>query len=515
VENVQWFLRLGDQRLGPVSTAELQVLVERGAVNRSTPISSDCDLWKAAETFESLGLTFPQTPAAARAVSDLFGITESNEGQARERAAINALPVAEQLPESGSQAPDKVNEGNGDDPKSGRLAGTRNAMPMSWHIRLGAQMIGPLTSEELRLLSLRGAIQPDTPVSPNETQWMTAASLPGLQFARRVSDVSTEWQITGQPAAPPLMPVSRFLDSCQAVIKSQIITLVHDFRNMDVRREIIPLNQQDLKRLTQDAGFWVVLILGIVPLLISTFADARTQLVAFAFFFAIAWGVIFKLFVIRDGGEWKTPVAGLIVTAVVGFPICVAFERIVLAEMPSSFVKVVFGVGLPEELCKIVPAVAYVLWRRSATRPLTLVLVGVFSGLGFAASENLGYDALAVDASVDLTHSYGSEGLVLGVENAMVLTLMRSMGTVFIHAVLSGTYACFIAMGLVRDRRWGAHFLLGLAVAAFIHGIYDWLLGVQPTVALFVAAGSFVLLWGYLVKLRRVMEEQSEQPRMV
>jgi RsiW-degrading membrane proteinase PrsW (M82 family) len=148
-----------------------------------------------------------------------------------------------------------------------------------------------------------------------------------------------------------------------------------------------------------------------------------------------------------------------------------------------------------------VPVLGYVLWKRFAAKPFTLVLIGVFSGLGFAAFENLRYSAGAVAHSYDLASSFGAQGLVTGVQGAMVLTSVR-LGLLFGHAVWSGTFACFIATALLLDRHWGAHFLLGLGVVATVHGLFDWLAYLQPTAAAMVAAASFVLFWSYLTRLR-------------
>src|ERR1700722_15809345 len=139
---------------------------------------------------------------------------------------------------------------------------------MCWHIKLGAETIGPLTGAEIRDLALKGSVRPETRVSTNQVNWSDAASIPGLTF--------------GPPSAPPLpdpwknepSPAPNRFERAQnrwvAVGKSQARAIVNDLRRMDFREEVIPLDTSSLKLLTKDFGFWFVLFLGIVPLLIGT-----------------------------------------------------------------------------------------------------------------------------------------------------------------------------------------------------------------------------------------------------
>jgi len=54
-----------------------------------------------------------------------------------------------------------------------------------------------------------------------------------------------------------------------------------------------------------------------------------------------------------------------------------------------SLTGFVLQTGVMEELCKAITVLAYLLLKRKNAEPFTAILIGVFSGLGFAASENL------------------------------------------------------------------------------------------------------------------------------
>jgi RsiW-degrading membrane proteinase PrsW (M82 family) len=170
----------------------------------------------------------------------------------------------------------------------------------------------------------------------------------------------------------------------------------------------------------------------------------------------------------------------------------------------ESVIGFVFQVGIWEELCKSIPVFIAPFWKRWNFTPMNLVTVGVFSGLGFAAFENLNYGNIAVFQSYSLTQDFGVSGLVEGVQSAMVLVMLRAVSLVFAHAVFSGIFAYFIATAGIRSQRRLALILVGLAVVAVLHGFYDWFAGVQTTIAALIIGLSFMLFYGYVSKLRGV-----------
>jgi RsiW-degrading membrane proteinase PrsW (M82 family) len=126
----------------------------------------------------------------------------------------------------------------------------------------------------------------------------------------------------------------------------------------------------------------------------------------------------------------------------------------------------------------------------------------MFSGLGFAAFENMDYGQMAVGRSYSLAMTYGAHGLQAGVEGAMISVMLRSLSLVFCHAVWSGTFSYFLAIAVATRRRLGALLVVGLGVSAVLHGSYDWFCEVQPTLAAGIAGLSIVLLYGYVSKIR-------------
>jgi RsiW-degrading membrane proteinase PrsW (M82 family) len=171
--------------------------------------------------------------------------------------------------------------------------------------------------------------------------------------------------------------------------------IVNDLRQMDLRGEIVPIDESNLFPLIHDEVFWSVALLGIVPLLIVTFPDTDVQVTAFALFFAAVWGVIFRSAILKHNASWKILLPSLFFTGLLGTTVAGMIEKLLLPLLVhgygTAFLGFIVVIGVFEELAKFAPVACYLLWKRSAANPMTIILVGVFSGLGFAAFENLVY----------------------------------------------------------------------------------------------------------------------------
>lgn len=316
-----------------------------------------------------------------------------------------------------------------------------------------------------------------------------------------------------EPTSHPTRPKkSRVVEQTQVIIS--------DLSKISFSQEIIPVDETNIGALKTDFVFLAVSFLGVVPLIIGTLEDNTSQITAFALFFAFVWGAIFKKLVVKDSGGWKLPVAALFFSGTMGifllfttYALLPVFYLSLHTSRSSlgSLIGFVFQVGIWEELCKILPVLGFLYWHKRKKRviePASLVVIGIFSGLGFAAFENMGYANLAVLRSVALAGTYGALGLREGVSEAMINHLVRSLSLVFCHAVWTGIFSYFVAMAVATGRRLAALFLVGLAVSASLHGFYDWLCGTQLTVAALTAGFSFMLFYAYNSKLLLLVRDE-------
>lgn len=378
-----------------------------------------------------------------------------------------------------------------------------------WYWSENGQQQGPCDGKQLKQLAKAGRIHPASLVwKDGMAEWAPASQVQGLFDGVAVA---------ASPPPPPVQPATSsegpaLAEKAVAAARQQAATIFSDLRTLNFREEVIPLDESNLRTVLRDYVFWCVTLLGVVPLLIYTVERTDYQLTAFALFFAALWGVIFKYFIVRVSHRWPILVASLFTTGIAGIYVLLKiYEHLLpgaylnLANSQSGVVSLIgfiFQVGLWEELCKAVPVIAYLVWKGRNAEPLTAVMVGVFSGLGFAAFENVFYAQRAIDNSVGLAYEYGLEGSAVGTQAAMVNVMLRSLSLVFCHAVWAGIMAYFLAVAALGRRRWGALFLIGWATSSILHGVYDWLAGMQPTLAALMVAVSFMLFYAYMGKLR-------------
>jgi RsiW-degrading membrane proteinase PrsW (M82 family) len=376
---------------------------------------------------------------------------------------------------------------------------------MDWYYRDGDKQIGPVPDDDMAALIKSGAIGSSTPVwREGMADWEVASS----------SDLKTHF-VSQQPrpsTPPPLRKAGQAASTLAAASQHHAKTVIDDLRQMDWKAEVLPIDRSNIALLMRDIVFWSVTLLGVIPLLIVTIENTNAQLTAFALFFAGIWGFLFRKFILKGTADWKHLIGTLLFTGIVGINILLWLYRHVF---PRSYLRLshsdslvvsllgfILQVGIWEELCKVLPVLLFLVWKRRTVSPSTLVAIGVFSGLGFAAFENVSYGQQSVLSSYSLAMRYGGRGLVAGVNNAMVTAMLRSLSLVFCHAVWAGTFAYFMSVAAATHRRWGALFVVGLAVSAILHGAYDWFAGLQPTASALLAGLSFVLFYGYVSKLR-------------
>ena len=294
--------------------------------------------------------------------------------------------------------------------------------------------------------------------------------------------------------------------------KKETNQIIGDLRSIKFKNDIIPIDGRNISILKRDFVFWSVVLLGITPLFLISINNSEFQLTAFAIFFAVIWGVIFKMFVVEDTGEWKFPLLASLFTGIIGlnvlgfvykiFPSLYASDNIVI-----SLFGYVFLVGILEELCKIAPVLFYLLWKRKNADYSTIIIIGIFSGLGFAAFENTSYYNIAIVKTYLNTAYTGIPGLVHEVRGAMVTVMLRSVSLVFCHATWAGIFAYFIALGHFFKKRRIALFIVGLSVSALIHGVYNWFCGIQNLLGALIVGFSFMLFYAYKTKLRFLLSQ--------
>ncbi len=111
----------------------------------------------------------------------------------------------------------------------------------------------------------------------------------------------------------------------------------------------------------------------------------------------------------------------------------------------------ILGVGLREELCKLLLFMPLLPWLLRRRDELTVLLSAACVGLGFAVEENIGYFA-------------GSLGTA---------TIGRFLTANFLHMSLTGVAGLWLYRGFRWPRDCGPQAVAVFGVVVFAHGLYD------------------------------------------
>ena len=145
------------------------------------------------------------------------------------------------------------------------------------------------------------------------------------------------------------------------------------------------------------------------------------------------------------------------------------------------------AIGPIEELAKLLPFVLIVLRFKAFDEPLDGIIYASFIGLGYSAAENVHY--------LDF------------------LTPMESAARGFAGPVVHMLFASIWAYWIGRARLGGGpivwSMICGFAIAAGLHGVYDFLVILQPVSALPIAAAMILAIWIWRLILMRKLHRDA------
>ncbi len=219
---------------------------------------------------------------------------------------------------------------------------------------------------------------------------------------------------------------------------------------------------------------------------------------------------------------WLLPAAGAVTYFLAGGPL-LSVAHILdfgIHDLPDHFtpfgiIQAFFAAGLPEEVLKAVPVVlgvwaarslqrGHVLWGARVVEPLDGILIGVASGLGFTLNETL---TQYVPQQIVYAHFH-----LVSDSMASELLIPRVLQNIAGHAAWAGILGYYIGLAAMRSTGWQRPALIGLGIAALLHGAWD-ASGQNGLIELIVAVVSFAMLAGVIMKARELSPNRSQLVR--
>ncbi len=182
-----------------------------------------------------------------------------------------------------------------------------------------------------------------------------------------------------------------------------------------------------------------------------------------AFLILIIWCLYLVRVNVYSKGKWKSIVFTLVLSSLFVYPVCLLYDTYeyllgfdLNGNILNDFLYCVFGIGVMEELVKVIPFLIVLKFTKSINEPIDYIMYASFSALGFAFVEN--FEKFG-DGSINIIHS-------------------RALTASIAHMIFSSLIAYGLILAKFRYKK--KPFLFGMLfffIAAFAHGFYDfWLL---------------------------------------
>lgn len=156
-------------------------------------------------------------------------------------------------------------------------------------------------------------------------------------------------------------------------------------------------------------------------------------------------------------------------------PLGLRYDAVALgADHPLGLLLyALLAIGPIEELAKLLPFVLVVIRFSAFDEPVDGIIYASFIGLGYAAIENFHYLELLTTGEA----------------------IARGFAGPVIHMLFASIWAYWIAKASLAGKRILPAAVVGGTLAASLHGLYDFLVLLEPVSALPVAAMLIVGLW--------------------
>jgi protease PrsW len=259
----------------------------------------------------------------------------------------------------------------------------------------------------------------------------------------------------------------------------------------------------------------LLLFLGVFPLIVNLVSEqvsvAQTAWLL-GIYYACIWAVVLHDLIKPTQFSWSNTFKCILFTAFIGIPLLLLFQRVppfsVLyhaidnGDLWQRLLGFVLGVGVLEEVCKALPIYLLLLRSGKLNDPHTSAYYGAMSGLGFAIAEGAAYS---------LRYAFGFSQGHLGLGSFVAANTIRFVSLPLFHAILAGIVGYFMGLAAINPSRQGALIVIGLAIAALLHGLYNTF--ASSVAGLLIIAFTILLFVTYLRRSRQMVEEMQQAER--
>lgn len=264
---------------------------------------------------------------------------------------------------------------------------------------------------------------------------------------------------------------------------------------------IFPRTALFSKKFLSDQRFLILALVGLLPMLIMNIPLGGFFLFyEVSLYFAIIWGLFFYACFKTEQVRLKTTLSVFflmqlcifVVWDILGLPRFNPFYVLTQTIFPINIAGYVFGVGLTEELGKMIPLL-FILWKaKEPLIPQTMVFYGLMSGISFGVYEGVQYQM-----TVNAQQAY---------DVSFFLNIARLTSLPFLHACWCGITGYFLSFAHLYPKYRRSLYALAICVPSVLHGLYDSASNIWGVHLIFVVVGLMLLM----VYLKQGVDYQSK-----
>ena len=274
----------------------------------------------------------------------------------------------------------------------------------------------------------------------------------------------------------------------------------------DIGGELIfPKSTIFSKQWTKDKALLILAMVGMIPTVLMFIPLGKWGTFYFiSLYFSVIWGLFFYHMFKTSQVSLKTTIIvffleqAFVFTAwdIIGLPNLNFFYSFIKSPFPVSLLGYILGVGVTEELAKLIPLLIISSRAKQPLVPQTLVFYGLMSGIAFGVFEGVQYQ-LGANATLEYSESF--------FHNIARLTSLP-----FIHAIWCGIAGYFIAFAKLYPKYRLSLYALAICIPALLHGLYDALISTNILFALIAVAIAFIGVIMLTTYLKQGVNYQSK-----
>lgn len=252
---------------------------------------------------------------------------------------------------------------------------------------------------------------------------------------------------------------------------------------------IFPKTTMLSKSFVTDQRFLILAIVGLLPMVIMNMPLGGVFLFyEVSLYFSVIWGLFFYTCFKTQQVSLKTTLSVFFLTQIfvfilwdfTGLPNINPFYKFVETPFPINVFGFILGVGLTEELVKLLPLLLILKKAKEPLIPQTMVFYGLMSGIAFGVYEGVGYQI-----TVNAEQTY---------DVSFFLNIARLTSLPFLHACWCGIAGYFLAFAHLYPKYRRGLYTLAVSVPAIIHGLYDSISNFRGISLILVFIGLMLLV---------------------